>query len=83
MTKRDITPKNNKKQAHGLWICYYNKGKIRYKGNFINGLEHGYWILYYYNGEIHHKGHCVNGSKHGYWIENWNNDTHKITFYIK
>ena len=45
--------------------------------------EHGFWCFYNYNNELSFKGQYVNGIIHGYWIENWNNDTHKITFYIK
>ena len=42
--KKNITPRNNKKQAHGLWLCYYNDGNLGYKGHYINDIKYGYWI---------------------------------------
>ena len=44
---------------------------------------HGLWIWYYANDKIILKGQYINNVEYGHWIENWNNDTHKITFYIK
>ena len=42
--KQDNDPFNLKIQPHGLWIHYYNKGNVRYKGQYVNGTKHGYWI---------------------------------------
>ena len=42
--KENKTPRNSKNQLHGFWIDYYNNGKIRFKGYFINDTKYGYWI---------------------------------------
>jgi len=42
----DITPKNAKGQAHGLWECYY-KDKIWYKCVYMNGELN--WLAELYN----------------------------------
>ena len=44
MKQQDIKPKNNKGEAHGLWIRHKKDGNIWSKGYYINNLEHGYWI---------------------------------------
>ena len=41
---QNIIPYNNKNKAHGLWLNYYNKGNLFFKGQFINGIRHGYWM---------------------------------------
>ena len=44
MKKQSLSPFNNKNQAHGLWLNYYNKGNLGYKGQYVNDKEYGYWI---------------------------------------
>ncbi len=41
---------NNKKQ--GKWIKYYDSGKIRYKGQFLNDIPTGTFMFYHSNGKI-------------------------------
>ena len=41
--KKPITPRNDKDQAHGLWIFYYNNGDLMFKGHLINSIRYGYW----------------------------------------
>ena len=44
--KKNLIPRNNKGQQHGLWVRYNydNNSKLWFKGQYINGVEHGYWI---------------------------------------
>ena len=44
MKKQNITPRNNKNQAHGLWIMYGNHDNLWYKGHYINNVQYGHWI---------------------------------------
>ena len=44
MKQQDIKPKNNKGEAHGLWIRHKKDGNLSYKGNFINDIRYSHWI---------------------------------------
>jgi antitoxin component YwqK of YwqJK toxin-antitoxin module len=58
---------NDNNQKTGYWEKHYPNGKIKWKGNFKNGLKDGYWEIYYSNGELYRKGHYINGKTDGYW----------------
>jgi len=47
MSKKEISPKNDKGQRHGYWEQYWTTGKIWYKCVYINGKKNG--LLEYYN----------------------------------
>jgi len=54
--KKNITPRNTKRQPHGYWEQYRPNGKLCYKCVFINDKENG--IEEYYNnddGKLTHK----------------------------
>jgi len=57
--KNDITPHNDKGQAHGYWERYYSNGNICYKGNYLNGDKIGYWEYYILNGELMAKEYFI------------------------
>jgi len=63
---KNITPKNNKGQAHGFWEIYFPDGKLWNKGNFVNGEKHGYWEWYQSNGKISHNGNYDMGKEVAY-----------------
>ena len=42
--KKDILPRNNKGQLHGIWSDYLSNGTLFRKGHYINGIRYGYWI---------------------------------------
>ena len=44
MKRQNLTPFNDKGQSHSLWINYTYNGYLRYKGQYVNGIQHGYWI---------------------------------------
>jgi hypothetical protein len=48
-------------RKQGLWEDYYENGRIRYKGNYVNGIWEGNWEWYYDNGKISSKASYVNG----------------------
>jgi antitoxin component YwqK of YwqJK toxin-antitoxin module len=52
---------NDKGEPHGYWETYHSGDKVKYKGNYINGLCNGYWEGYYVNGNIKCKVNFING----------------------
>jgi antitoxin component YwqK of YwqJK toxin-antitoxin module len=64
---KNIEPRNNKREQHGLWEKYWSNGQLEYKGNYVNSQRHGYWEEYYYDGRLEYKGNYVNNQQHGYW----------------
>jgi antitoxin component YwqK of YwqJK toxin-antitoxin module len=47
-------------KQHGYWVIYWFNGKLRYKGNYVNGEKHGYWQRYYYsNGKLKSKNYYL------------------------
>jgi len=72
--KQNITPFNAKGEPHGEWIMYCSNGRLRHKGNYINGKEVGEWISYSSNGQLWFKGSYNNGKEIGMWKE-WNSIT--------
>jgi antitoxin component YwqK of YwqJK toxin-antitoxin module len=48
-------------RKQGYWEYYYENGRIRSKGNYVNGIWEGNWEWYYDNGKISSKASYVNG----------------------
>ena len=48
-----INKRNRRGLKTGLWVKYYNNGKLFSKGSYINGERDGYWEFYYLNGDLH------------------------------
>jgi len=71
---KNIEPRNDKLERHGLWKVYLPSGQLMYTGHYVNGNEDGYWEKYYRNGKLIYKGNYVNGNRHGYFEEYYNND---------
>ena len=44
--------RNKEGDLEGYWEYYYPNGKLRWKGNYINGREMGYWEEYDRNGKL-------------------------------
>ncbi len=55
MNSKNITPRNDKGEAHGYWEEYFSNGQLSYKGNYVNGNRHGYWERYWDNGQLDSK----------------------------
>jgi len=45
---KDITPRNNRWQRHGLWEHYYDNGQLHYKRIYLNGKKNGFAEWYWY-----------------------------------
>ena len=43
---------NEKGERHGVWEDYYDNGQLRYRGNYVNGIEHGICESYYSSGQL-------------------------------
>lgn len=66
-----IVKKNGKKD--GKWNLYYDSGKKRAEGKFINGIKIGYWKYFYKNGLLENEGnYALNGKQDGLWKEYFN-----------
>jgi antitoxin component YwqK of YwqJK toxin-antitoxin module len=48
-------------RKQGYWDDYYDNGRIRSKGNYVNGYQDGVWVFYGVNGKISSKASYVNG----------------------
>jgi antitoxin component YwqK of YwqJK toxin-antitoxin module len=44
---------------------YFPTGKLRYMGNYKNGVEHGAWMFYYPNGTLKTQETYANGKENG------------------
>ena len=71
--------KNFKK--NGLGIEYYENGKIKYKGNFLDDEYNGEGTFYYPNGD-YYVGQFIRGKKNGYGYIMRNNIKIKEGYFI-
>ena len=46
-------------------IKEYYKGKLSYKGEYLNGNKNGKGIEYYYDGQLKYIGEYLNGKRNG------------------
>ena len=61
----------------GAWLEYHPDGKIKAKGNYINGVKTGEWVFYYPNGKVEQKGlYDKKGRPQGLW--QWFYDSGKL-----
>ena len=65
----NITPHNDKNQAHGKWVYFNDKtGKLSFTTTFKNGIENGVRTFYRPDGTISSITNIVNGVRNGYEI---------------
>ena len=57
----------------GIYIDYYNSGKIQDKGTLLNGKLNGELIVYFKNGNKKSVSNYKDGILHGDWIEYYPN----------
>ncbi|NOQ26000.1 MAG: hypothetical protein GQ564_11610 [Bacteroidales bacterium] len=60
----------------GDWIYYYENGKKKAQGSFINGKKTGEWKYFYSNGRIQQIGSYTGGKLRGIW--NWYYETGEL-----
>ena len=53
------------KDCNGKVIKYYDNGKIKFKGKYLNGKKNGKGKEYDYNGKLKFKGKYLNGERNG------------------
>lgn len=52
----------------GMWENYYLNGKLKSKGEYLDGKKYGKWIYYFQNGKVEQEGYYdKNGSFTGTW----------------
>jgi len=51
----------------GHWKYFYNDGKLRMDGNYIDGKKSGEWKIYYPNKRIKATGIYKQDEKNGTW----------------
>ena len=56
---KNITPKNNNRERHGLWKTYNYNGDLWFKRFYNNGKEVGYEEYYSYNGILSRKRYHI------------------------
>ena len=57
---KNITPRNDKGQPHGLCELYYANGSLMYKRFYNNGKRVGYSEFYYcWKNELSHKTYHI------------------------
>lgn len=47
----NVIPRNKNKQKHGYAVYYWNSGKLKAKGHYINNKQVGYWVNSYFDEE--------------------------------
>lgn len=54
-------------QKTGIWVSYYDNGKMAFRGNFNAGFPDGQHSFYYENGKLREIQHYAGGVRHGDW----------------
>lgn len=63
--------KNGKRD--GLWVGYWDNGRVVFKGAFKDGRQKGPWVEYYESGQLRFKGAWKNDKRHGPWVYYYEN----------
>lgn len=66
--KLKITGNLVKNIRQGLWISYYQDGKVWSETNYSDGKKHGKSTSYYTNGNLRYLGHFTEDKKDGQWF---------------
>ena len=69
-------------KRHGLWTGYNDKGKVKSRGEFINGVQQGPTVVFHDNGTIFYNGTYKDGKQVGIWkfYDNEGNEMKLIDF---
>jgi antitoxin component YwqK of YwqJK toxin-antitoxin module len=55
---------------NGSYKSYFDDGRLKSEGTFLNGLYNGAWTYYYSNGKVHAKGSYLMGDEGNFSIYN-------------
>ena len=47
----------------------YDNGKVKIKGNLVDGKQEGKWVWYYEDGQISREENYKDGERDGKWVE--------------
>ena len=64
----DRIQSGNYKNKFEPYVEYYDNGKIKFEGTYVDNKEHGYFVYYHENGQIKEEGNYEDGVKKGKWI---------------
>jgi antitoxin component YwqK of YwqJK toxin-antitoxin module len=74
LLKEDYFVKSsNSNTLDSLYISYYQNGRIKSRGYYINGKANGNWEYFYENGNLKMKGELKDNVSHGYWTYYYEN----------
>lgn len=59
--------KNGRKE--GVWVQYWEIGRLRNKGSMEDGKRTEEWIFYWDNGQYRNKINFINGKEEGLYVE--------------
>ena len=68
---RYLSPEGDRWIRHGLFVGYYENGKIETEGYYDHGYEEGVWRDYHENGQLAAEGTYEGGREIGEW-KYWN-----------
>ena len=74
---------NREGKKQGEWECFFDNGKTKSKGTYVDDVKNGEWIFYYSNGKIEQKGKYEKDKPEGEWVlyhpngQLWRNETYE------
>ena len=61
---------------HGWYKSYYESGKVKEEGNYVDGKVEGEWVKYYESGKVKEEGNYVDKKTEGKWV--WYYESGKV-----
>ena len=72
-TYSDLVNRTETKQDGKEHKKYYESGKLKWKGFYLEGKKTGEWTGYFENGNLWYVGNYIEGKKTGTWKINYEN----------
>ena len=64
-------------KREGRWTTWFDNGKKRSEGGYLDGEMHGPFTLFYESGNKREEGQYVRGRAHGRWVK-WDEDGNRV-----
>ena len=61
------------KTKHGWYKSYYESGKVKEEGNYVDKKTEGKWVWYYESGKVFWERNYVDGKREGKSVGYWEN----------